>query len=90
VRHQYAALLGDGAAAPDGTKPDIAALDALRRRALAAARDAVFRLRSEEEIGDDAFHRLEEELDWVEMSSSNVSASDSTNRTSRSPSSSSA
>jgi hypothetical protein len=24
-------------------------------------------MRSSEEIGDDAFHRIEEELDWLEM-----------------------
>ena len=90
VRHQYVALLGDGATRPDGVTADLTAHDALRRRALTAARDAVFRMRSDEEIGDDAFHRVEEELDWVEMSSSNAAASDSTNRTSASPSSSSA
>jgi CPA1 family monovalent cation:H+ antiporter len=42
--------------------------DALRRRALASARSAVSALRSRGEIGDDAFHRVEEELDWAEMS----------------------
>ena len=25
-------------------------------------------MRASEEIGDDAFHRMEEELDWIEMS----------------------
>ena len=38
------------------------------RRALQASRDAVFAMRESEEIGDDAFHQLEEELDWIEMS----------------------
>jgi monovalent cation/hydrogen antiporter len=39
----------------------------IHRRALSAARRAVFEMRAREEIGDDAFHRLEEELDWAEM-----------------------
>jgi CPA1 family monovalent cation:H+ antiporter len=42
--------------------------DPLRRRAIAAARRAILRLRESEEIGDDAFHRLEEEFDWAELS----------------------
>ena len=37
-------------------------------RALDAARQAVLAMRSSDEIGDDAFHRMEEELDWIEMS----------------------
>jgi CPA1 family monovalent cation:H+ antiporter len=37
-------------------------------RAMTAARQAVFTLRDSEEIGDDAFHQMEEELDWLEMS----------------------
>jgi monovalent cation/hydrogen antiporter len=43
--------------------------DDLSRRALAAARRAVFEMRANDEIGDTAFHRLEEEFDWMEMSS---------------------
>jgi len=39
----------------------------VRRRALAAARDVVLKLREEDEIGDDAFHRIEEELDRLEL-----------------------
>ena len=35
----------------------------LHRRALKAAREAVFAMRTKHEIGDDAFHRIEEELD---------------------------
>jgi CPA1 family monovalent cation:H+ antiporter len=38
-----------------------------RRAALQAARQAVHAMRSSEQIGDDAFHRIEEELDWLEM-----------------------
>lgn len=39
----------------------------LRRDALAAARDKALALRRDGTIGDDAFHRLEEELDWLEL-----------------------
>jgi hypothetical protein len=35
--------------------------------ALQAARQAVLAMRANDEIGDDAFHRIEEELDWLEM-----------------------
>ena len=35
--------------------------------ALHAARQEVLAMRSSDEIGDDAFHRIEEELDWLEM-----------------------
>jgi Na+/H+ antiporter len=42
--------------------------DALRRQAVAAARLTVTELRSRGEIGDDAYHALEEELDRLELS----------------------
>jgi monovalent cation/hydrogen antiporter len=42
--------------------------DPLRRRAIHAARQSILKLRESEEIGDDAFHQLEEELDWAELS----------------------
>jgi CPA1 family monovalent cation:H+ antiporter len=41
----------------------------LHRRALQAARQAVLDMRANDEIGDDAFHRIEEKLDWLEMAS---------------------
>jgi monovalent cation/hydrogen antiporter len=41
----------------------------LYRRAVQAARPAVLARRASDEIGDDAFHRMEEELDWLEMAS---------------------
>jgi len=37
------------------------------RGALRAARQALLAMRTNDEIGDDAFHRMEEELDWLEM-----------------------
>ena len=39
----------------------------IHRRAIAAARRVLLDMRATDEIGDDAFHRLEEELDWIEM-----------------------
>jgi len=39
----------------------------IHRRALAAARRVVFDMRARDDIGDHAFHRLEEEFDWIEM-----------------------
>ena len=38
-----------------------------RRQALAAERRTLFDLRARGVIGDDAFHRVEEELDWAEV-----------------------
>ena len=55
-------------------RPDAEADDAthsahseIYRGALQAARQAVLAMRANDEIGDDAFHRMEEELDWLEM-----------------------
>jgi CPA1 family monovalent cation:H+ antiporter len=39
----------------------------LHLRAVKAAREAVLAMRAADEIGDDAFHQIEEELDWLEM-----------------------
>ena len=39
----------------------------IHRGAIAAARRAVLAMRENHEIGDDAFHEIEEELDWLEM-----------------------
>jgi NhaP-type Na+/H+ or K+/H+ antiporter len=67
LRREYAALL-QAANVDDGGSVAGSPIDALRRRGIAAARDAVSDLRTKGEIGDDAFHRLEEELDWAELS----------------------
>jgi CPA1 family monovalent cation:H+ antiporter len=63
VRKELTAHLAQGGAA-DITH---AAHGDLHGRALKAARDAVLDMRATGEIGDDAFHRIEEELDWLEM-----------------------
>jgi CPA1 family monovalent cation:H+ antiporter len=42
--------------------------DPLRRKVIDAARQSMLALRRSGEIGDDAFHVLEEEFDWAELS----------------------
>ena len=68
LRREYHEVLMQAEGNPDGsvTATELPA-DPLRRRALAAARRAVLSLRQSEDIGDDAFHRLEEELDRAEL-----------------------
>jgi Na+/H+ antiporter len=41
--------------------------EARRHDALNAARQAVLAMRARDDIGDDAFHLMEQELDWLEM-----------------------
>jgi len=65
LRLEYRALLMRAESDPDGgvATGELPA-DPLRRRAISAARRSILKLRQSEEIGDDAFHRLEEEFDW--------------------------
>ena len=69
LRLEYRAMLLRAESDPDGgvSTGELPA-DPLRRRALAAARQALLNLRRSEDIGDDAFHQLEEELDRAELS----------------------
>jgi CPA1 family monovalent cation:H+ antiporter len=69
LRLEYRALLQRAKTDPDAaaTTGELPA-DPLRRRAIAAARRAIIALRQSEEIGDDAFHQLEEEFDRRELS----------------------
>jgi NhaP-type Na+/H+ or K+/H+ antiporter len=55
---QSASAAGDGARS---------AHTEIHGRAIEAARQAVLAMRTTDEIGDDAFHLMEEELDWLEM-----------------------
>ena len=67
MREELAAHLKRASADPaDGDGPQTAH-EHIHRRAIAAARQTILDLRSRDEIGDDAFHRLEEEFDWLEM-----------------------
>jgi CPA1 family monovalent cation:H+ antiporter len=43
-------------------------LDSLRLRGIQVARKTTYELRVSGAIGDDAYHVLEEEFDWAEMS----------------------
>jgi CPA1 family monovalent cation:H+ antiporter len=69
VRQEFTARLAyEGADADPGVATRSAHRE-IHRAALQAARQAVLAMRANEEIGDDAFHRMEEELDWLEMTS---------------------
>jgi monovalent cation/hydrogen antiporter len=69
VRRQLTAQLASER--PNGGPPDRApsAHTQMQQGALQAARQAALAMRANDEIGDDAFHRIEEELDWLEMAS---------------------
>jgi Na+/H+ antiporter len=67
IRKQFRARLGVSATSSPDEQGARSAHAALYARAMQAARQAVVAMRDNEEIGDDAFHRLEEELDWLEM-----------------------
>jgi CPA1 family monovalent cation:H+ antiporter len=69
LRLEYRAMLMRDESDPDGGVPtsELPA-DPLRRRAIGAARRSILSLRRSEEIGDDAFHQIEEELDRAELS----------------------
>ena len=69
LRLEYHAVLMRAESDPDGgvASGELPA-DPMRRRAISAARGALLELRRSEEIGDDAFHQIEEELDRAELS----------------------
>ena len=50
--------------------------NALRRRLVAVSRRAIDELRTAGTIGDDAYQRVEEELDWMEMNSRSAEVRD--------------
>ena len=67
VRLEFIAHLGAVDVDPEGGHARRHAHDDMHRRAVQAARQAVLSMRASDEIGDDAFHQMEEELDWIEM-----------------------
>ena len=69
VRLELTSHLAHEHAAPQATSVQSVHRE-LPRRALDAARQAVLAMRATDEIGDDAFHQVEEELDWIEMAGS--------------------
>jgi Na+/H+ antiporter len=67
VRREYEARLSSNAS---DNKPQVSSqseLATIQSRAIAAERQALAQLRTNGDIGDDAFHQLEEELDWAEV-----------------------
>jgi monovalent cation/hydrogen antiporter len=68
VKQEFIAHLGSIDGNPEDGEARRLAHHDLRRRALQAARQAVLAMRASQEIGDDAFHQMEEALDWIEMS----------------------
>src|SRR5437870_5157492 len=68
VRQEFIAHLGSTDDNPEEREAGRFTHNDIHRRALQAARQAVLAMRVSEEIGDDAFHQMEEELDWIEMS----------------------
>jgi CPA1 family monovalent cation:H+ antiporter len=67
VRQEFTAHLGSVDPDPEEGEARRFAHSDIHRRALQAARQAVLAMRTSDEIGDDAFHQMEEELDWIEM-----------------------
>ena len=65
VREQYVAarVVAENPAAPQAATD----YDELRLRAIKRQRQALDRLRGEGAIGDEAYHRLQEEIDWAEL-----------------------
>ncbi len=68
LRLEYQQMLAQAESNPDGITSSELPADPLRRQAIGAARRVLFDMRESGEIGDDAFHRLEEEFDWAELS----------------------
>jgi Na+/H+ antiporter len=65
VREQYAAARK---VAEDQREPQAATeFDLLRMRAIEAQRRKLYDLRRQGRIGDEAYHRIQEELDWSEL-----------------------
>ncbi len=64
VRQEFFAHLALGSEEREAAQ---SAHSELHRNALHAARQAVLAMRDNQEIGDDAFHQIEEKLDWLEM-----------------------
>jgi CPA1 family monovalent cation:H+ antiporter len=67
VRQEFIAHLGAASTDPEEGEARQSAHSDLHRRALEAARQEVHRMRGSDEIGDDAFHQMEEAFDWIEM-----------------------
>jgi CPA1 family monovalent cation:H+ antiporter len=67
VRQEFTSHFANEPPSPDNSDVNSVTHADLHGRAVAAARQAVLTMRATDEIGDDAFHQIEEELDWLEM-----------------------
>jgi monovalent cation/hydrogen antiporter len=67
VRQEFIAHLGGADANPEQGEARRFAHHDIHRQAVEAARQVVHAMRATDEIGDDAFHQMEQELDWIEM-----------------------
>ncbi len=68
LRYEYEALVRRADDDNGGEVNDELPANRVRRRALAAARRTAIAMRRSGEIGDDAYHKFEEELDFAELS----------------------
>jgi CPA1 family monovalent cation:H+ antiporter len=68
VRRQYEAarIVASNPDDPQAATP----FDELRLRVIKSQRDLLDRLRADGTIGDEAYHRIEEEIDWAELDAS--------------------
>jgi monovalent cation/hydrogen antiporter len=69
VRQEFIAHLARAGAGSGSEEDRHSSHLEIHQRALEAARQVLLDMRARDDIGDDAFHRLEEELDWIEMGS---------------------
>ena len=72
VRLEFSEHLGGFGRGGEAADPAEPSHDEIHRRAVDAARRAMIEMRGQGEIGDDAFHRLEEALDRVELGAGEV------------------
>ena len=66
MRHEFQALMGESRRDGDGGHRQLRH-DRLRARVVAAQRRELVAMRDADEIGDAAFHQVEERLDWAEL-----------------------
>lgn len=77
VRKEYEARLQRIKSGKSAGEDEVGSeLGAVQHRAILAERHALSELRARGEIGDDAFHRVEEELDWAEVHVARQSSSE--------------
>lgn len=67
VLRQELASLRDGTSSVDEEPHGHSRHDELRARVIGAQRSMLLEMRASDEIGDDAFHQVEERLDWAEL-----------------------